>query len=72
VGGRWCSCDEDAEGPKLDGRGCAVGPMMVDGGENAALLSRGGATGPNSQQCILTFAIWGDVGFFTIRHQATV
>jgi hypothetical protein len=33
VGGRWCSCDEDAEEPKSDGRGCAVAPGMVDGSE---------------------------------------
>ena len=34
MGSRWCSCDEDAEGPKPDGRGCVVGPRMVDGSEN--------------------------------------
>ena len=51
---------------------------MTDGSENAGLLSgggmmkKGGATGPNSQQCILAFAIWGDAGLFKIWHQATV
>ena len=56
VGGRWCSCDEDVEGPNPDGRRCAVGPRMVDGSENAGVLSGGGmmkkdgATGPSSRQ----------------------
>lgn len=72
---RWCSCDE---GAKLDGRECVVRPRMVDGGENAALLSggvmikKGGATGPNSQQYILAFASQGYARFFTIWHQVTV
>ena len=34
VGGRWCSCDEDIEGTKLDGRERVDGLRMVDGGEN--------------------------------------
>jgi hypothetical protein len=80
VGGRRCSCDEDIEGAKLDGRECVVGPRMVDGGENATLLPSGGgmmkkdgATGPNSQQYILqAFESWGYGGFFTIWHQVTV
>jgi len=47
---------------------------MVDGSENAGLLSGGGmkksgATGPDSQQCILVFAIWGVAGLFKIWHQ---
>ena len=50
AGGRWCSCDEDTEGPEPDGRGCAVGPTILNGSGNARWfrgggMKKGGATG---------------------------
>ena len=78
VGGRWCSCSKDVEGPQPDGHGCAVGPRIVGGSGNAGkfrgggMMKKGGATGPSSQHCSLAFAMWNDAGLSTILHQAPV